>query len=85
MAHHSGLALARLGSGWESLGEVSSEATFPRAFDVFAEDHLPQARNWGTRKDSKGERQTWRGYKLHLDVADGDLPHTVPQCCDFAA
>lgn len=35
---------------------------------------LPQACDWGTKKDSKGKKQTWRGYKLHLDVADGDLP-----------
>ena len=159
VAHHSGLALARLGSGWESLGEVPSEATFSRAFAAFAEDQLPlrihdamikaryadkiaghisrdataiharekavkkepkpalqpaeaktpvspeptrlqrqlergldenlaglpQACDWGTRKDSKGKRQTWRGYKLHLDVADGDLPHPVPPCGGFAA
>jgi hypothetical protein len=35
---------------------------------------LPQACDWGTKKDSKGKKQTWRGYKLHLDIADGDLP-----------
>lgn len=35
---------------------------------------LPRACDWGTKKDSKGKKQTWRGYKLHLDVADGDLP-----------
>jgi hypothetical protein len=35
---------------------------------------LPQACDWGTKKDSKGKKQTWRGYKLHLDTVDGDLP-----------
>ena len=36
---------------------------------------LPSPRDdWGTKKDSKGKKQTWRGYKLHLDVVDGDLP-----------
>ncbi|MFH1706824.1 MAG: transposase, partial [Planctomycetota bacterium] len=25
-------------------------------------------------KDSNGKQQTWRGYKLHMDVADGDVP-----------
>lgn len=35
---------------------------------------LPQACDWGTKKDSKGKRQTWRGYKLHLDTIDGDIP-----------
>jgi len=34
-------ALRRL-CGWESLGEVPSEATFSRAFDTFARDELPQ-------------------------------------------
>ena len=126
--------------GWETLGEVPSEATFSRAFAGFAQDDLPQriheammrrrygdkiaghvsrdatavhAReaaakkkpkeaaaapeptrlqrqlersleenladlprecDWGTKKNSKGKRQVWRGYKLHADVIDGDVP-----------
>lgn len=127
--------------GWETLGEVPSEATFSRAFAGFAQDELPQriheamirrrygdkiaghvsrdatavhareraarrkpkerakgppgptrlqrqlqrplehnladlpqACDWGTKKDSKGKRQVWRGYKLHADVIDGDVP-----------
>jgi hypothetical protein len=28
----------------------------------------------GTKKSSKGHRQYWRGYKLHLDVGDGQIP-----------
>jgi hypothetical protein len=35
---------------------------------------LPRACDWGTKKDSKGKRLTWRGFKLHLDTVDGDLP-----------
>ena len=35
---------------------------------------LPRACDWGTKKDSKGKKQSWRGYKLHLDVIDGDIP-----------
>jgi hypothetical protein len=35
---------------------------------------LPMACDWGTKKDSNGKKQTWRGYKLHIDVVDGDLP-----------
>lgn len=35
---------------------------------------LPMACDWGTKKNSKGKKEIWRGYKLHLDVADGDLP-----------
>ena len=34
-------ALRRL-CGWESLGDMPSEATFSRAFDVFSQDVLPQ-------------------------------------------
>lgn len=28
----------------------------------------------GAKKSSKGHQQYWRGYKLHLDVADGQIP-----------
>ena len=28
----------------------------------------------GTKKNSKGYKDTWVGYKLHLDVADGQIP-----------
>lgn len=28
----------------------------------------------GTKTSSQGHQQYWRGYKLHLDVADGQLP-----------
>jgi len=35
---------------------------------------LPRTCAWGTKKDSKGKKQTWRGYKLHLDTIDGDIP-----------
>jgi len=148
-------ALRRL-CGWESLGEVPSEATFSRAFDAFARDGRPQqihealikthcgeklaghvsrdataihARekaeakpktppkpkrgkrgrhrkddppppppeptrlqcqlerdlqanladlpmlcDWGCKKNSQSKVECWRGYKLHLDVIDGDIP-----------
>jgi len=35
---------------------------------------LPRPCDWGTKKNSKGKRETWRGYKLNLDVIDGDIP-----------
>lgn len=35
---------------------------------------LSQACSIGTKKSSKGHQQYWRGYKLHLDVADGQIP-----------
>jgi hypothetical protein len=37
-------------------------------------DDLPRACNVGSKKNSKGYRETWVGYKLHLDVADGQIP-----------
>jgi hypothetical protein len=35
---------------------------------------LPRDCDWGTKKDSKGKKQTWRGFKVHLDAIDGDIP-----------
>ena len=35
---------------------------------------LPLGCDWGTKKDSKGKKESWRGYKLHMDVIDGDVP-----------
>jgi hypothetical protein len=35
---------------------------------------LPRDCAVGTKKNSKGYQQSWTGYKLHLDVADGQIP-----------
>lgn len=35
---------------------------------------LPRGCAIGAKKNSKGQEQYWRGYKLHLDVADGQIP-----------
>jgi hypothetical protein len=35
---------------------------------------LPKDCGIGVKTSSKGQQQYWRGYKLHLDVADGELP-----------
>ena len=37
-------------------------------------DDLPTGCDVGTKKNSKGYKDTWVGYKLHLDVADGQIP-----------
>jgi hypothetical protein len=37
-------------------------------------DDLPRSCNVGSKKNSKGYQETWAGYKLHLDVADGQIP-----------
>lgn len=35
---------------------------------------LPEGCDWGCKKDSKGKKLSWRGYKLHIDCVDGDIP-----------
>jgi hypothetical protein len=35
---------------------------------------LPRQCDMGAKKNSQGNEQYWRGYKLHLDVADGQVP-----------
>ena len=35
---------------------------------------LPRQCDVGTKKNSKGHKETWIGYKLHLDAADGQIP-----------
>jgi len=35
---------------------------------------LPTACTVGTKRNSKGYKQSWSGYKLHMDIADGGIP-----------
>jgi len=35
---------------------------------------LPSQCNVGTKKNSKGYKESWTGYKLHIDCIDGDIP-----------
>lgn len=37
-------------------------------------DDLPKACDVGTKKNSKGYKTSWIGYKLHIDAADGGIP-----------
>ncbi len=37
-------------------------------------DDLPTDCDVGTKKNSKGYKETWIGYKRHIDVADGQIP-----------
>jgi hypothetical protein len=37
-------------------------------------DELPRACQVGTKKNSKGYKESWTGYKLHIDAADGQIP-----------
>ena len=34
----------------------------------------PKACDHGSKRNSKGYTENWVGYKLHLDVADGQIP-----------
>jgi hypothetical protein len=35
---------------------------------------LPKPCDYGAKYDSNGNKMTWRGYKLHIDTMDGDVP-----------
>jgi hypothetical protein len=37
-------------------------------------DDLPSTCSVGVKRNSKGNREVWVGYKLHIDVADGQIP-----------
>lgn len=37
-------------------------------------EDLPKNCDVGSKKNSKGHIETWVGYKLHIDTADGDVP-----------
>ncbi|MDQ7057426.1 MAG: hypothetical protein Q9N62_02845 [Ghiorsea sp.] len=37
-------------------------------------DDLPTACDVGTKRNSKGHKTSWVGYKLHIDAADGGIP-----------
>lgn len=37
-------------------------------------EDLPKGCDWGCKKDSKNKTYKWKGYKLHLDCVDGDIP-----------
>ncbi len=35
---------------------------------------LPSRCDVGTKRNAKGHQESWIGYKLHIDTADGDIP-----------
>lgn len=37
-------------------------------------DELPKTCDVGVKNNAKGLRETWIGYKLHIDAADGGVP-----------
>ena len=38
---------------------------------------LPKACDWGAKKDTGGHMHCWKGYKAHIDYADGAIPLQV--------
>ncbi len=37
-------------------------------------DDLPHACDVGTKRNAKGNKESWIGYKLHIDAGDGGIP-----------
>ena len=35
---------------------------------------LPRTCDVGVKRDAKGHQESWNGYKLHIDAADGGVP-----------
>jgi len=51
---------------------IEKQAAGMALVDMIAD--LPIACDVGTKQNSKGYKESWIGYKLHLDVADGGIP-----------
>ena len=49
--------------------ERQQEMTLPEMLD-----DLPQSCAVGTKRNAKGYQESWIGYKLHIDAADGGIP-----------
>ena len=54
------------------LTRIEQQATGMTLSDML--DDLPKACDVGTKKNSKGYKTSWTGYKLHIDSADGGIP-----------
>lgn len=71
---------AKLKRGRPRKGEerpITEEKRLARQREQTAQEalsELPCACDVGTKKDAKGHKISWVGYKLHLDVADGGIP-----------
>ncbi|MBX9621272.1 MAG: hypothetical protein K2X28_04485 [Alphaproteobacteria bacterium] len=37
-------------------------------------EDLPSGCDMGTKRNSKGYQESWKGYKLHIDTADVEIP-----------
>lgn len=76
------LAAARAGAGPEE-ADVNAPALQEGRDAETNLALLPTLCDWGCKRNSKGRTQYWRGYKLHIAVADGDFP--VAACLTSAS
>ena len=59
---------------------IKAKTVIERQVDCSLEENitkLPTNCNKGTKKNSNGYKVSWKGYKLHLDCIDGDIPTTA--------
>ncbi len=56
----------------KELTRLEKQATGMDLSDML--EDLPKACDVGTKKNSKGYKTSWIGYKLHIDSADGGIP-----------
>ena len=59
--------------GWETVRRLERQQSMTLP-EMLAD--LPKHCAVGVKPDAKGHKNAWTGYKLHLDVADGDIPAT---------
>lgn len=59
----------------KTMTRIERQATTMTLAEMLAD--LPRACAVGCKTNSHGRKETWRGYKLHLDVADGQVPITA--------
>ncbi len=57
----------------EQMTRIERQASGAMTLEQMLAD-LPSACDTGCKPNSKGARHYWNGYKLHLDVADGQIP-----------
>jgi len=57
---------------WEQMTRIERQASGTMSLAEMMVE-LPRAGNVGCKPNSKGVREYWTGYKLHMDVADGQI------------
>jgi len=58
---------------WEKMTRVERQCSGLITLEQMLQE-LPQACDAGCKNNSRGHKSVWVGYKLHLDVADGQIP-----------